>query len=345
VTTTELLNTLYVQTQGADLRLDQDSLRIHLPDTPGRRTLPLRRLDGIVVYGHINLSTELITRCAQDRRPVTWMSRGGRYLARLDGAVRGNVLLRHTQHQRHDDTDARLGIARNLVAGKIRNSRWILLRASRDAPPARREHVRKAAEDLADALGKLEVAESVDVVMGIEGQAARNYFTALPHILSPTADLPPFTHRNQRPPTDPVNTALSFTYGLLRGLVHGALEQVGLDPYIGFLHGLRPGKPALALDVMEEFRPILADRFVLAQFNRRQLRASHFNHLSGGAVSLTEDGRKELLGTWQEWKTQAWNHPLAGREVPAGLLPVVQARILARHLRGELPGYLPGTAT
>ncbi|PWJ02194.1 subtype I-C CRISPR-associated endonuclease Cas1 [Streptomyces sp. NWU49] len=342
--TTELLNTLYVQTQGTDLRLDQDTLRIHLPDTPGRRTLPLRRLNGIVVYGHINLSTELITRCAQDKRPVTWMSRGGRYLARLDGAVHGNVLLRHAQHQRHDDTDARLGIARNIVAGKIRNSRWILLRAARDAAPARREHVRNAAEDLAAAINKLCAAESIDVVMGTEGQAARTYFAALPHILSPATDLPPFTHRNRRPPTDPVNAALSFTYGLLRSLVHGALEQVGLDPYLGFLHGLRPGKPALALDLMEEFRPVLADRFALTQFNRRQLRANHFNHLSGGAVSLTEDGRKELIGAWQEWKTQTWDHPIAGREVPAGLLPVIQARILARHLRGELPGYLPWTA-
>ncbi|MFJ8405768.1 type I-C CRISPR-associated endonuclease Cas1c [Streptomyces microflavus] len=344
--TTELLNTLYVQTQGTDLRLEQDTLRIHLPDTPGRRILPLRRLDGIVVYGHINLSTELITRCAQDRRPITWMSWGGRYLARLDGAVHGNVLLRHAQHQVHDDSNTRLSIARNLVVGKIRNSRWILLRAARDAPAPRNALIRKAAEDLAAAVGALEAAKSVDIVMGIEGQAARTYFAALHHLLSPTVELPPFTHRNRRPPTDPVNAALSFTYGLLRGLVHGALEQVGLDPYIGFLNGIRPGKPALALDMMEEFRPVLADRFVLTQFNRRQLRANHFDHLTGGAVSLTDNGRrKELIAAWQEWKTQPWDHPIAGRSVPAGLLPVVQARILARHLRSELPGYAPWTAT
>ncbi|MEU0440302.1 type I-C CRISPR-associated endonuclease Cas1c [Streptomyces sp. NPDC006186] len=342
--TTELLNTLYVQTQGADLRLDQDTLRIYLPDTPGRRTLPLRRLNGIVVYGHVNLSTELITRCAQDRRPVTWMSRSGRYLARLDGAVHGNILLRHAQHQRHDATEARLHIARNIVAGKIRNSRGVLLRAARDAVPARRTRLRTAGEELAVAIDTLRATESIDIVLGIEGQAARTYFAALTHILSPGTDLPPFTHRNRRPPTDPVNAALSFTYGLLRGLVHGALEQVGLDPYLGFLHGLRPGKPALALDLMEEFRPILADRFVLTQINRRQLRAGHFAHLSGGAVSLTEDGRKKLIEAWQEWKTQTWEHPMAGRDVPAGLLPVIQARILARHLRGELPGYLPWAA-
>ncbi|TMU98260.1 type I-C CRISPR-associated endonuclease Cas1c [Streptomyces sp. DASNCL29] len=342
--TTELLNTLYVQTQGADLRLEQDTLRVHLPDTPGRRTLPLRRIESIVVYGHINLSTELITRCAQDNRPITWMTQGGRYLARLDGAIHGNVLLRHTQHQLHDQPDARLDIARNTVAGKIRNSRWILLRAARDAAPTPRAHIRQAADNLAEALTTTGTAPSLDHIMGIEGSAARTYFAALQHALRPTPDIPTFTHRNRRPPTDPVNALLSFTYGLLRSLVHGATQQVGLDPHIGYLHGLRPGKPALALDLMEEFRPVLADRFALTLLNRRQLRAQHFENITGGAVRLTEDGRKTLLSTWQEWKTQTWEHPITGRDVPAGLLPVVQARILARHLRGELPGYLPWTA-
>lgn len=245
--TTELLNTLYIQTQGADLRLEHDTLRIHLPDTPGRRVLPLRRIDGIVLYGHINLSTELITRCAQDNRPITWMTRGGRYMARLDGAVHGNVLLRHAQHRLHDDPAARLDIARNIVAGKIRNSRWILLRAARDAAPAARERIRTTTDTLAQALAQTAEADTLDILMGIEGNAARNYFTALPQAQRPSPDIPAFTHRNRRPPTDPVNALLSFTYGLLRSLVHGAAEQVGLDPYIGFLHGLRPGKPALAL--------------------------------------------------------------------------------------------------
>ena len=343
--TTELLNTLYVQTQGADLRLEQDSLRVHLPETPGRKVLPLRRIDSIVLYGHVNLSTELITRCAQDRRPVTWMSRGGRYLARLDGAVQGNVLLRHAQHQLHDDPAARLDIARNMVAGKIRNSRWILLRAARDAEPAARLRIRTYADELATALTTTRNAESLDIAMGIEGNAARAYFTALTYALRPSDGIPPFTHRNRRPPTDPVNALLSFTYGLLRSLVHGAAEQVGLDPHIGYLHGLRPGKPALALDLMEEFRPVLADRFLLTLLNRRQIRSEHFEILSGGAVRLTDDGRTTVLGAWQEWKAQPWEHSIAGRDVPAGLLPVVQARILARHLRGDLPCYLPWTAT
>lgn len=342
--TTELLNTLYVQTQGTQLRLEQDSLRVRIPDVSGRKILPLKRIESIVVYGHVDLSTELITRCAQDNRPVTWMTQGGRYLARLDSAVHGNVLLRHAQHQLHDDPAARLGIARNIVAGKIRNSRWILLRAARDATAAPRDRMRAVIGELEGALAATATAESLDVVMGIEGNAARAYFTALRDALRPAEGIPAFTHRNRRPPTDPVNALLSFTYGLLRGLVHGATEQVGLDPYIGFLHGLRPGKPALALDLMEEFRPVLADRFALTLFNRRQLRPEHFENVTGGAVRLTDDGRKAVIAAWQEWKTQPWEHSLAGRDAPAGLLPTVQARILARHLRGELPGYLPWTA-
>ncbi|WP_030461056.1 type I-C CRISPR-associated endonuclease Cas1c [Kitasatospora sp. NRRL B-11411] len=343
--TLELLNTLYVQTQGTDLRLDQDTLRIHLPDTPGRKTLPLRRLDAIVVYGHINLSTELLTRCAQDARPVTWMTRGGRFQARLEGPVRGNVLLRHEQHRAHTDPAQRLGIARSTVAGKIRNSRWVLLRAARDSKTDAQTRIREAAAKLAEGLADTQNADSLDTLMGIEGNAARHYFAGLRDIHRPTDEIPAFTHRNRRPPTDPVNATLSFTYGLLRNLVHGAIEQVGLDPYIGFLHGLRPAKPALALDLMEEFRPVLADRFALTLLNRRELRAHHFETLAGGAVNLTEDGRKTLLAAWQEWKTQPWEHPIAGRTIPAALLPVMQCRILARHIRGDLPGYLPWTAS
>lgn len=342
--TTEILNTLYVQTQGTELRLDHDSVRVHLPETP-RRTLPLRRIDSIVLYGHIHLTTDLITRCAQDGRPITWMSQSGRFQARLDGATRGNVLLRHAQHLAHADPDHRLTLARPMVAGKIRNSRWILLKAAHDARPEPQMKLRAAAEDLADLLEQLPTAASTDAAMGIEGSAARAYFAALRHHLRPAEGIPPLTNRVRRPPTDPTNALLSFCYGLLRGLVHGACEQIGLDPYLGFLHGLRPGKPALALDLMEEFRPVLADRLALTLLNRRQLRAQHFETLAGGAVKLTEDGRKIVLTAWQEWKQQPWTHPIAARDVPAGLLPVVQCRLLARHLRGELPGYLPWSAS
>lgn len=343
--TTELLNTLYVQTQGTDLRLEEDSIRVRIPDQTGRKTLPLRRLESIVVYGHINLSTELITRCAQDGRPITWMSRSGRYLARLDGNVKGNVLLRHAQHQAHDNTNTRLAISRNVVAAKIRNSRWIILRAARDATPTTQVCMRTITTQLADTTPQIPDAPDNDTLMGIEGHAARLHFEALRHALRPTEDIPPFERRTRRPPTDPINATLSLTYGLLRGLVHGATEQIGLDPYVGYLHGIRPAKPALVLDLMEEFRAPLADRLVLTLLNRRQLRPKHFQHLPGGAVHLTDEGRSVLIQAWQDWKQQKWQHTLAGREVPAGLLPVMQARLLARHLRGDLPAYLPWTAS
>ncbi|RKN39249.1 type I-C CRISPR-associated endonuclease Cas1c [Streptomyces hoynatensis] len=342
--TTELLNTLYVQTQGTELRLDQDSLRIHIPDTP-RRTLPLRRIEAIVLYGHIHLSTELITRCAEDSRPITWMTQSGRFQARLDGPTRGNVLLRHAQHLAHTDPEQRLTIARPFVAGKIRNTRWIVLKAARDADSAPKRALRAAAEDFADLLERLPAAQDIDTAMGIEGSAARTYFSTMRHLLRPADGIPPLTTRTRRPPTDPANALLSFSYGLLRNLVHGACEQIGLDPYLGYLHGLRPGKPALALDLMEEFRPVLADRFALTLLNRRQLRAEHFETLDGGAVRLTDDGRKITLTAWQEWKTRTWPHTIAAQPVPGGLLPVIQCRLLARHLRGDLPGYLPWTAS
>ncbi|NJP64807.1 type I-C CRISPR-associated endonuclease Cas1c [Streptomyces spiramenti] len=343
--TTELLNTLYVQTQGIELRLEEDSVRIRHPDQPGRRILPLRRVNAIVVYGHVTLSTELLTRCAQDGRTVTWMSRTGRYLGRLDGAVRGNVLLRHAQHQAHDDTETRVAIARQVVAAKVRNSRWIILRAARDATPTPQTAMRARANELAQALTKIPDAADIDALMGYEGNAARLHFEALRHALRPDDGIPPFERRERRPPTDPVNAALSFTYGLLRSLVHGATEQVGLDPYVGYLHGIRPGKPSLALDLMEEFRAPLADRLVLSLFNRRQLRAEHFDALPGGAVNLTDDGRTVLFQAWQELRDKPATHTLAGRDVPTGLLPTMQARLVARHLRGDLPAYLPWTAT
>ncbi|GAB2872942.1 type I-C CRISPR-associated endonuclease Cas1c [Streptomyces mayteni] len=339
--TIEVLNTLYVQTQGTDLRLDQDALRIHLPDAQGHKTLPLRRIDNIVVYGNINLSTPLITRCAQDNRPITWMSGTGRFEARLETPANGNILLRHAQHLAHADPAHRLDLARPMVAGKLRNSRWILLKGARDAKNGPQQSVRDAAENIRDLIETIPAADSLDTLMGIEGNAARLYFTAFRHLQRPQEGIPSLTQRTRRPPTDPTNALLSFTYGLLRTLVHGACEHAGLDPRLGFLHGLRPGKPALALDLMEEFRAPLADRFVLTQLNRRQLRSDHFETLDGGSVNLTEDGRKTVFNAWHEWRTRPWHHPLTGREIPAGLIPALQARILARHLRGELPAYLP----
>ncbi|MGW4421440.1 type I-C CRISPR-associated endonuclease Cas1c [Streptosporangium sp. NPDC004631] len=341
---TELLNTLYVQTQGASLHLDHDSLKVVAPEVP-KRTLPLRRLNGIVVYGHVALSADLLTRCAHDGRSVVWMSLSGRFLGRVDGPTRGNVLLRHAQHLAHAASDTRLQIARCCVAGKVQNSRQILLRGARDATGSLQTTLRALAEDLEDLLTRSREVADLDKLMGLEGRAAQLYFEGLAGMMRTQPDIAPFTARIRRPPTDPVNALLSFLYGLTRALVHGATEQVGLDPYLGFLHGLRPGKPALALDLMEEFRPIHADRLALNMLNRKQLRKEHFETLPGGAVQLTEDGRRLVLTEWQGWKSKEWPHRLLGRKVSASLLPVVQSRLLARHIRGELPSYVPWTVS
>ncbi|GAA1579300.1 type I-C CRISPR-associated endonuclease Cas1c [Actinomadura kijaniata] len=337
---TELLNTLYIQTQGASLYLEGDSVRVVIPDDPQRRTLPLRRLQEIVAFGNVQFSSPLLTRCATDGRPVVWMSAAGRFLSRMDGPTRGNVLLRHAQHLRHADPAATLPIAQAMLAGKLQNSRQLLLRGARDSHRAQ-EEIRAYATAIAEAIPTLPDVQDLDELRGIEGNAARHYFSALRLLLRPDLDIPPFTGRIKRPPTDPTNALLSFLYGLTRSAVQGATEQVGLDPYVGFLHGLRPGKPALALDLMEELRAPIADRLALTLLNRRQIRAEHFETLPGGAVQLTEDGRKAVLTEWQTWKKREWPHRLLGRRVPAALLPSVQSRILARHLRGELPAYMP----
>lgn len=339
--TTELLNTLYVQTQGASLYLDHDAIRVTIPDQPGHQSLPLRRLESIVLFGHVNVSSELLMRCADDGRPIVWMSLSGRFRARADGPVHGNVLLRHAQHLAHADPQRRLDIARSCVAGKIQNSRQMLLRGARDVDTSRQSQLRESAESLADALPAARDAASLDELLGVEGNAARIYYEGFAILLRPDDDIPAFVLRTKRPPTDPVNAVLSFLYGMLRSCIHGGAEQVGLDPYIGFLHGLRPGKPALALDLMEEYRPVFADRLALTLFNRRQLQAAHFDELPGGAVRLSEDGRKLVLTEWQLSRQREHPHRLLGRSIPASLLPVIQARLLARHLRGELPAYMP----
>jgi CRISP-associated protein Cas1 len=339
---TELLNTLYAQTPGTSLHLDGDTIRVVHPDRPGRKVLPLARIDHLVLFGGVTATDELLLRCADDRRTVSWLTGFGRLRARLCGPTAGNPLLRHAQHQAHADPQRRLAIAQNMVAGKLHNSRQVLLRAARDATGGRQAQLRSTAQQQAELLAEAGRADNLDLLLGVEGTAARGYFAAFPMICG---RLDGAFNRSRRPPGDPLNCLLSFLYGLLRVAVHGALEQVGLDPYIGYLHGLRPGKPALALDLMEEFRPLLADRLALTLLNRQELQDTDFEHLPGGAVRLTEQSRRTVLNAWQCSRDRSWPHAQLGRQVPAALLPLVQARLLARHLRGDLDQYLPWTVT
>ncbi|HEY9471248.1 MAG TPA: type I-C CRISPR-associated endonuclease Cas1c [Propionibacteriaceae bacterium] len=335
---TELLNTLYVQTPGTSLHLEADTVRIVHPDTPGRKILPLARIDHVVLFGGVTITDHLLLRCADDRRSVSWLTSNGRFRARLGGPTAGNPLLRRSQHRVHEDPARRLHVAQRMVAGKIHNSRQVLLRAARDATPARQTRLRRAAELHADFIKQTGRTADIESLMGIEGIAAREYFAVVPQICIDAAE--PF-ERIRRPPGDPLNCLLSFLYGMLRVAVHGALEQAGLDPYIGYLHGVRPGKPALALDLMEEFRPLLADRLAFTLLNRKEITEGDFEHLPGPALRLTEAGRRNVLTSWQHSRTRTWPHAHLGREVPAALLPLIQARLLARHLREDLDQYLP----
>jgi CRISPR-associated protein Cas1 len=339
---TELLNTLYVQTPGTSLRLDGDAVRIYHPDQTGRRLLPLVRIDHVVLFGGVTITDDLLLRCADDGRSISWLTGFGRFRARVSGPTAGNPLLRQAQHRAAGLPEQRLVLARAVVAGKIHNARQEMHRAGRDASGHRQIALRTAAELQAERLALLPGARSASEVLGIEGVAARDYFATLPHLVTGAKEWGS-VGRAKRPPTDPVNCVLSFLYGMLRVAVHGALEQVGLDPYIGFLHGVRPGKPALALDLMEEFRPLLADRLAFTMVNRRELTPDDFEKLPNGAYRLTDVGRKVVLNAWQTSRQRPWRHAQLKRDVPGAVIPLVQARLLARHLRGDLASYQPWT--
>jgi CRISPR-associated protein Cas1 len=337
----ELLNVLYVQTQDAVLRLDHDAIRVEV-EHEIRLRAPLIRIGAIVMFGQVSVTASLLQRCAEDGRSVVWLDRRGRFRARVEGITRGNVLLRRAQHLALSDRLRTTSLARQIVAAKIQNSRGVLLRGARDAATDEdRQSLAQGASDLVGILGRLKDTVHLDIVRGYEGDAARTYFRAFPMLVR--ADRATFGPggRSRRPPRDRVNAVLSFTYALLRAECTAALEGVGLDPQVGFLHALRPGRPSLALDLMEELRAPLADRLTLALVNRRQLQAEHFELLPGDAVQLTEAGRRILLTSYQQRKEELVEHRVLREKIPYGLVPHIQARLLARHLRGDLQEYPP----
>ncbi len=337
-----LLNTLYVTTPDAYLHLEGDTVCVKV-EKEKRLQVPLHHLGGFVCFGHVMLSPGLLCRCAEEGRSVVWLGRNGRFGARLEGPVNGNILLRRAQHLAVDKESFALDLARGFIAGKLRNSRQVLLRAARDG---KEETDRQGLSDAADRIGrvvkKLGKTTNLDEIRGFEGDGARLYFGAFSLAIR-TQSREAFTliTRNRRPPRDPVNALLSFLYALLLNDCRSALETVGLDPQLGYLHALRPGRPALALDLMEEFRSVLADRLVLTLINRGQINDTDFEHCEGGAVLLKDEGRKCVIAAYQERKQDTLTHPLLEESVPIGLLPHIQARLLARVLRGDMEGYLP----
>ncbi|WP_425396496.1 type I-C CRISPR-associated endonuclease Cas1c [Aeoliella sp.] len=273
---------------------------------------------------------------------ISMLSEHGRFLASIVGYTSGNVLLRREQYRRADDTQQTLALARAFVLGKVVNCRAVLLRAARDAgQEERKETLAAAAKRLAGRLIEINQASSVDIVRGLEGEAATQYFAAFPHLLTRPAVEFEFTKRTRRPPTDPINALMSFVYSLLLHDVRSACEATGRDAAVGYLHRDRPGRPGLALDLMEEFRPYLADRLVFSLINRGQVSPSGFQTQETGGVVMDDATRKRVLVAWQERKQEEIKHPFTGDRMTVGLLPHLQARILARHLRGDLDAYPP----
>lgn len=334
----KLLNTLYVTTQGAYLHRDGETVSVKLQDEELIR-VPVHTLEGIVCFGRISMSPPMMGLCMERQVTVSFLSEQGQFWAGLRGEITGNILLRRRQHRLADQTDASARLAQSMVMAKIANCRSVLLRTQRDrSSPS--DALQDAARQLARSLEHLlAVPEPLDRLRGMEGDAARTYFSVFDDLIRAQKEAFRFSGRNRRPPTDPINALLSFVYTLLVHDVTGALEAVGLDPYAGFLHADRPGRPSLALDLMEELRPIFADRLVLTLINRQQVKAPGFARRESGAVIMDESTRREVLQAWQKRKQEAVIHPFLEEAIPLGLFPHVQALLLARFLRGDLDAY------
>ncbi|CCQ93016.1 CRISPR-associated endonuclease Cas1 1 [[Clostridium] ultunense Esp] len=334
-----ILNTLYVQTQGSYLHLDHETVIV---EQEGEKALqvPLHHIGTIVMFGNVLISPYLLGRCTDQGISVIWYDVYGRFSARAVGRTNGNVLLRRAQHQVLNDEKRALKLASRFVIGKLRNSRSVVQRAIRDYPDSK-PLLEKAAKQLNQCIRDVDKQVTIDELRGVEGYGSSVYFEAFSSLLRTDDDFFDFELRSRRPPRDPINACLSFAYSMLTQDCISALEGVGLDPQIGYLHTLRPGRPALALDLIEEFRAYLADRFVLTLINRKQLSKSDFDMRPGGAVLLNEKGRRTFLAAYQKRKQEEIHHPIINQRVPLGLLPHVHARLLARYLRGDVADYVP----
>jgi len=334
----KLLNTLYVSTQGSYLCHEGESVLVRVAKET-RLRLPIHMLGGIVCFGQVSCSPPLLGLCGERGVHVSFMTERGQFLARVTGPVSGNVLLRREQIRRVDDKVATCMLARSFVIGKLANSRTVLQRALRDHG----DHVglRGAVEAITNVIQRTRNAEEIDLLRGLEGEAANYYFATFNGLIVSQRDTFQMTGRNRRPPLDPMNALLSFLYTLLAHDCEAALEGVGLDPQVGFLHALRPGRPSLALDLMEEFRSILADRVALSLVNLNQITKKGFTATESGAITMDDDTRKTVLQAWQKKKQECIQHPFLDEQIEIGLLPHAQALLLARHLRGDIDAYPP----
>ncbi len=335
------LNTLFVTTQGAYLAKDGETVAVKV-DQEVKLRIPIHTIGGIVCFGNVSASPYLMGFCAENNVGLSFLTEYGRFMARVQGPVSGNVLLRREQYRRADDPVFSAEIAKSVLIGKIANCRTVLQRALRDhGQKINTGLVEQASTRLNQYLDMLQRDHGLDMVRGFEGDAAHAYFNVFDQLIVAQKEDFSFNERNRRPPLDNVNCLLSFIYTLVMHDVRSALECVGLDPAVGFLHRDRPGRPSLALDMMEEFRPFIADRLALSLINLKQVQGKGLQKSDSGAVTMSEDTRKTVLVAYQERKQEEIFHPFIEEKVTIGIMYHIQALLLARHLRGDLDGYPP----
>lgn len=337
----KLLNTLYVMTESCYLTLEGENIVIlNGGNTLGR--FPLHTLENIVSFTYKGASPALMGACAERNIGISFFSPRGAFLARAVGKEYGNVLLRKEQYRISDQKDRSIVYAKNMIVGKIFNCRWSIERTLRDhAYRVDAEKLRGISHVLYETMPKIDTVTGLDELRGMEGKAAEQYFSVLNDMILNQKEDFTFITRNRRPPLDNINAILSFAYTVLAGECANALSSVGLDPYVGFMHGDRPGRTSLALDMMEELRPVLADRFILTLINTKAIQATHFQKQKDHAVLLTNDGRKVFFNAWQNHKKEMITHPYLKEKIEWGLVPYVQALLLARTIRGDIEEYPP----
>ncbi len=338
----QILNTLYITTDLSYAHLENDTLRVEV-ERVKKGAVPLHHLGSVVCFGNVMVSPALMHRLAEEGKSLVLLDRNGRFKARLEGPISGNVLLRQAQHKAVCEATVTLTLARSFIAGKLKNSRQILLRGARENDDVEeQERLKRVCDNLNASLRALATAGDLDTLRGIEGEAARGYFGALNLLVRKDCrEHFQMDGRSKRPPRDRMNALLSFLYSMLTNDCRSAIEAVGLDPQLGFLHAVRPGRAALALDLVEEFRAFIADRLALSLINRKQLVAADFELREGGSVQLSDNARRTLVVAFQERKQEEITHPLLEQKMPLGLVPLLQARFIARTLRGEMEGYVP----
>lgn len=337
----KVLNTLYITSTEKFLALDGENIVIKENGSECGR-LPLHNLEGIVTMGYSGISPALLGKCAEMNIFVSFLSRSGRYLASVVGPYNGNVVLRQNQYRTSESDEQSIVIAKNMITGKLYNSRWVIERATRDYPNSLDTAKLKAVSlQIKSTMDDVQSCSDISQLRGIEGEAAASYFSVFDDLILQQKTDFPFHGRVKRPPTDAVNAMLSFAYTLLSGMTTAALYCAGLDPYVGFMHKLRPGRASLALDLMEELRSVYADRFVISLINKRVVNAHDFITKENNAVIFTDEGKRKFLQQWQSKKQNTIQHPFLKEKVQWGVVPYVQALLLSRFLRGDIDGYPP----